>query len=214
LVYAIHKLKIKKVFMKDKIISEVLQIRKTEYPIHPLILSRWSRRAMSGESMSDEELFSLFEAAKWAQSSYNGQPWRFIYTKKEEKSWPVFFDLLVEFNKAWAVHAAALVVVISRTHFEKNEKPSKTHSFDAGAATQNLTLEAWARGYVAHPIEGFSYEKAKESLEIPDSYQVEAMVVIGKKGDIKDLPEDIQKMEIPSQRKSLQKTVMKNKFAK
>jgi len=108
--------------------------RAPEYPIHPIILDRWSPRAMSGEAMTREELFPLFEAARWAPSSYNAQPWRFIYAHRETEHWNTLFNLMIEFNQSWAKNAAVLVVVISRSTFEKNNKPSPTHSFDTGAA--------------------------------------------------------------------------------
>ena len=97
---------------------------------------------MSGEELSDGELMALFEAARWAPSSYNNQPWRFIYAKRNTESWNKLFELLVEGNKIWAKDSATLVVLISRKNFEFNEEPSITHQLDAGAAWENLALEA------------------------------------------------------------------------
>ena len=105
--------------------------RQSQYDINPLLLHRWSPRAMSGEEISDTELMRLFEAARWAPSSYNGQPWRFIYAKRNSESWDKLFSLMVDFNKSWAKNAAVLVVVISRKNFEHDGKPSVTHQFDA-----------------------------------------------------------------------------------
>ena len=116
---------------------------------------------MTGDSLDDETLMSLFEAARWAPSSYNNQPWRILYAKKGTASWNVFFNLLLEGNKVWAKNAAVLVVVISRKNFEHNEKPSITHQFDAGAAWENLALEASTRGIVTHGMQGFDYEKTR-----------------------------------------------------
>ena len=115
--------------------------RQSRYDINPLLLHRWSPRAMSGEEISDTELMRLFEAARWAPSSYNGQPWRFIYAKRNSEPWDKLFSLMVDFNKSWAKNAAALVVIISRKNFEHDEKPSVTHQFDAGAAWENLALQ-------------------------------------------------------------------------
>lgn len=192
--------------------EEISQHRKPEYPINPLILSRWSPRAMSGEEISDEELMALFEAARWAPSSYNAQPWRFIYAKKGSEQWDKFFNLLVEFNQSWAKNAAVLVLIISRRHFESNEKPSHTHSFDTGSAWENLAIEAETRGLVTHGMEGFDYQKAREVLEIPELFQVEAMIVIGKKGNKEDLPEGLREKDVPSIRKPLSEIVMEGKF--
>ena len=186
--------------------------RAPEYPIHPIILDRWSPRAMSGEAMTREELFPLFEAARWAPSSYNAQPWRFIYAHRETEHWNTLFNLMIEFNQSWAKNAAVLVVVISRSTFEKNNKPSPTHSFDTGAAWENLALQASITGFVAHGMQGFDYERAKKDLKIPDEYQVEAMVAIGKKAAKESLPSDLQAKEMPSLRKALDEIVMEGHF--
>lgn len=195
-----------------KIPEEIKQNRKTEYKINPLILSRWSPRALSGVEISDKDLMSLFEAARWAPSSYNNQPWRFIYAKRNTEHWDRLFNLMVDFNKQWAKNAAALVVVVSHKNFEHNGKPSRTHGFDTGAAWENLALEAASRGLATHGMEGFDYEKARKELGIPDSYEVMAMVAIGKRGDKEELPKEIQEREMPGARKALKDIVMEGKF--
>ena len=138
--------------------------RVSGYDIHQLILNRWSSRAMSGEKLTDQELMPLFEAARWAPSSYNAQLWRFIYAKRETEHWKNFLDLLIPFNQAWAKNAAVLIVVVSRKNFEYNNKPSVTHQFDAGAAWENLALEGYRRGLVVHGMEGFNYKTARKNL--------------------------------------------------
>lgn len=198
--------------MKDAIPKEVSEIRKPEYKIHPLLLSRWSPRSMTGEAIADEELMPLFEAARWAPSSYNNQPWRFIYAKIGSKYWQKLFGLMVEFNQSWAKNAAVLVVVVSRKSFEFNNKPSATHNFDAGAAWENLALEAASRGLVAHGMEGFDYEKARKELEIPDGYDIECMIAIGRRAPKEKLPKELQEREAPSTRKALKEVVMEGGF--
>src|ERR1044072_663953 len=118
---------------------------------------------------------SLFEAAIWAPSSFNNQPWRFLYVRRDSSNWNTFYDLLLEGNKVWAKNAAVLVVIISRKNFEYNEKPSITHQFDTGAAWENLALEASTREIVAHGMQGFDYEKTRKNLQIPDDFDVMAM---------------------------------------
>lgn len=167
---------------------------------------------MNGEEISDEELMTLFEAARWAPSSYNGQPWRFIYAKRNTEHWKQLFGLMVEFNQSWAKNAAVLVVVVSKKTFEFNSKPARTHSFDAGAAWENMALQATSIGLVTHGMEGFDYERAKEVLEIPDDYQVEAMIAIGKRGQKESLPAELQQRESPSDRKELKEIVVEGKF--
>ncbi len=191
-----------------------MQKRSSEYPIDPMILERRSSRSMSSEELSDEDLMPLFEAARWAPSSYNGQPWRFIYAKKNTPDWNVFFNLLVEANQKWCKNAAVLIVLISHKVFEKNQKPSKTHSFDTGAAWENLALQGLKNGLVVHGMQGFDYDKAKQDLNVPDEYAVEAMIAIGKKGNISDLPNDLLERETPSSRKPLSEIIMLGSFQK
>jgi nitroreductase len=191
------------------------EVRRSSYKINPLILNRWSPRSMTGEELKDEEVMSLFEAARWAPSSGNGQPWRFIYAKRNAgEDWNRLFDLLVDFNKSWAKDAAVLIVVVSRKEFEYNGKliPSVTHQFDTGAAWENLALEATSRGLVVHGIAGFDYGRTRKDLDIPDSFDIIAMVAIGKRGGKDMLPSKFQEMEKPSDRKPLEQMVMKGRF--
>ena len=182
--------------------------RKSNYPINPLILNRWSPRSMTGEALNDDDIMSLFEAARWAPSSYNNQPWRFIYAKRNTEHWDRFFNLLAEGNKNWTKNAALLVVVISRKNFEFNEKPAITHQFDAGSAWENLALEASSRGLVAHGMQGFDYEKAGVDLGVPHDFEVMAMIAIGKKGPIEILPPEVQEKEKLTDRKPLKEIIM------
>jgi len=186
--------------------------RKAGYPIDPLFLNRWSPRAMSGEEISEEELLTLFEAARWAPSSFNNQPWRFLYARRNTVHWPLFFDLLVDFNKTWAQHAAALVVFVSKTTFDHNGEPSITHSFDTGAAWANLALQGSLKNLVVHGMQGFDYEKARTALQIPSEFQVEAMAVIGRPGRKEDLPERLQERETPSNRRELAETIIEGPY--
>jgi|SRR6185503_1437813 len=188
------------------------KIRNVEYNINPLFVNRWSPRAMSGEEISYDDLMGLFEAARWAPSSYNNQPWRFIYAMRNTDHWQSLFSLLVDGNKIWAQNAAVIVAVISRKNFEFNEKPAITHQFDAGAAWENLALEATTRGLVTHGMQGFDYNTARKVLEVPDSFDVMAMIAIGKLGQKENLPNDLQEREYPSDRKPLIEIVMEGKF--
>jgi nitroreductase len=188
--------------------SESQTIRKPRYPINPLILNRWSPRSMTGEELVEHDIMSLFEAARWAPSSFNNQPWRFIYAKRNTGHWDRLFNLLVDANKLWAKNAALLIVVISRKNFEYNEKPARTHQFDAGSAWENLALEASSRGIVAHGMQGFDYEKARMDLEIPDDFEVMSMIAIGKKGPKENLPPEFQDKEKLSERKPLKDIIM------
>ena len=192
--------------------SEIQTKRTSEYPINPLILSRWSPRSMTGEELGDDDIMSLFEAARWAPSSFNNQPWRFIYAKRNTAYWDRLFNLLVDVNKTWAKNAALLAVVISRKNFEFNEKPARTHQFDTGSAWENLALEASSRGIVAHGMQGFDYEKAKTELGIPADFEVMAMIAIGKRGPKENLPTELQVKEKPNDRKALKDIIMEGTY--
>jgi nitroreductase len=186
--------------------------RKADHPIDNLFLDRWSPRAMSGEAVSQEELMVLFEAARWAPSSYNNQPWRFLYAHRDTEHWQTFFDLLVEFNQSWAKNAGVLVLFISKNTFDMNGEPSVTHSFDTGAAWENLALQGWTSGLVVHGMQGFDFERARTALNIPEGFHVNAMAAIGKPGDISALPEGLKERELPSDRRKLDQTICEGPF--
>ena len=177
--------------------------RKTTYPIDEQFTSRWSPRAMTGEELDDKQLLALFEAARWAPSSYNNQPWRFLYAKRNTKQWDDLFGLMVEFNQSWAKDASALVVVVSKKTFDFNWQPCVTHSFDTGAAWMSLALQATKQGLVTHGMQVFDYDKAKKVLNVPEDYNVEAMIAIGRQGKKEDLPKELQEKEELSDRKPL-----------
>jgi nitroreductase len=143
---------------------------------------------------------------------YNNKPWRFIYAKRNTLHWDKLFNLLAEPNKVWTKNAAVLVVVIARKNFEHNEKHSITHQFDAGVAWKNLALEASSRGLVAHRMQGFDYERSRNDLEIPDNFDVMAMIAIGKRGRKENLPLILQEREIPGERNPLGEIVMEGRF--
>jgi nitroreductase len=186
--------------------------RKADYPVDPMFLDRWSARGMSGEEIAEYELLTLFEAARWAPSSYNNQPWRILYARRNTPYWPLFFDLLVGFNKTWAKDAAALVVFISKMTFDHNGEPSVTHSFDTGAAWENLALQATLNNLVAHGMQGFDYDKARTVLHIPPDFEVEAMAAIGKPGKRQDLPIGLQEREVPNDRRKLLETICEGPY--
>jgi nitroreductase len=187
------------------------QGRKSLYPINDVFINRSSPRAMSGK-ITKEELLSLFEAARWAPSSYNEQPWRFIYGFRGTDAWDKLFDLLVPFNQSWAKNGSVLVLIVSRKNFSHNNQPSATHSFDTGAAWENITLQGYHMNLVVHGMAGFDYERARKEYNIPDDYQVEAMFVIGRPGKKEDLPLDLQDKEVPSGRKTVDEFAFEGTF--
>ncbi|MEE8160301.1 MAG: nitroreductase family protein [Acidobacteriota bacterium] len=192
--------------------TDVSEHRKARRPIDPLFLNRWSPRAMSGEEVSEQDLMILFEAARWAPSSYNNQPWRFLYARRNTDNWDLFFTLLGEGNQVWTKEAAVLVVVLSKKTLDHNGKPARTHSFDAGAAWENLALQGSQKGLVIHGMQGFDYDRARQVLNVPDDHQVEAMIAIGRPGKKEDLPERLREREVPSGRKEVAEIAFEGQF--
>ncbi len=188
-------------------------MRQATYPIDSFFLERVSSRAFSEERLSNEELFSLFEAARWAPSSYNNQPWRFVFAKRGTPAFDTFFNALVDFNKQWTKNADTLVLIVTKNNFEHNNEPSMTAPFDTGAAWMSLALEARLKNIIAHGIQGFDYAAIKAKLQIPDTFSIQAMVAIGKPGNIENLPSDIRSKETPSERKPLSAIVSEAVFS-
>jgi nitroreductase len=190
--------------------------RESQYPIDTLFLDRWSPRAFSNETMPEQDLLTILEAGHWAPSSYNHQPWRFVYALRGSEQWDRFMSLLIEFNQGWVKSAAALLFVVSRTHSGElgsaEQKPIYSHSFDAGAAWGSLALQAHLSGYEAHGMTGMHFDKAPEVLGIPDGFRVECAVAIGKIGDKNQLPEGIRDREVPSPRKPLSDVAFNGTF--
>lgn len=187
--------------------------RTPDHPIEELFILRWSPRSFSDQELTEQELNSLFEAARWAPSTYNEQEWRYLYARREGEHWETFFNLLVEGNKAWCHRAAVLVVVCSKETFTKNGKPNPVHTFDSGLASENLMLQAAAMGIIAHGMAGFDRDRARRDLEIPDDYDPEAMIAIGHPGDPDDLPENLRGGEQPSGRKKIDEFVREGRFS-
>lgn len=189
------------------------KVRTPDHPVEPLFVRRWSPRAMSGEPLTDGELLSLFEAARWAPSTYNEQEWRFLYARRDTPHWPAFFGLLAEGNRAWCARAAVLGVVLSHTVFQRNGKPNPVHKFDAGLAFENLALQGAAMGLVVHGMQGFDFDRARQELGVPADYSVDAMFAAGHPGDVADLPEALRQREKPSGRKPVTEFTREGPFS-
>jgi nitroreductase len=187
--------------------------RKPDHDIELFFVNRWSPRAMTGEEITREELMRLFEAGRWAMSSMNNQPWRFLYALRNTQHWETFFNLLAPGNQAWCKNAAVLLVMVSKTTFD-NGKPARTHSYDTGAAWYSFALQGTMMGLVVHGMQGFNYDKAKELLGVTDEYKVEAMAAVGRPGDREDLPQNLQERESPSQRKKVEEFAFEGGFGK
>ncbi len=190
--------------------------RTADHSIDKIFLERWSPRAFTEETISAADLNVLLEAARWAPSSYNSQPWRFLYARRGTAHWDKFLDLLIPFNQGWAKGAAALIVVVSKTTMRQGDKdvPSHSHSFDTGAAWAGLALQATLKGWQAHGMVGFDMSKAAAVLNVPEGYRVEAAVAIGRQGDPASLPEALAAREKPSPRNPLGDIAFEGGFPK
>jgi nitroreductase len=174
-----------------------LKLAETDAAIHDLIRSRWSPRAFSDRNVSNEDLKSVLEAARWAASSYNEQPWRFFVVRKSDgEAYQRVFATLAPANQAWAARAPVLIIMAAKKSFSHNGAPNYYALHDAGQALAHLMLQATALGLHAHGMAGFNHEKAREVIGIPDDYDIGAAVVLGYAGDPDQLAEQTRKMEL------------------
>jgi nitroreductase len=185
-----------------------------EYPVQDVIRNRWSPRAFSEKSVPAEVLRSLFEAARWAPSSNNEQPWAFLVaTKDDADNFEKSLGALVEFNANWAKKAPVLVIAVAALAFAKNKAPNRNAQYDVGAASLQLSLEATARGLVVHQMAGFDPETAREAYDVPEGWEPIAAMAIGYPGDASSLPEPYQSREkAPRTRKPIREFVMSGQW--
>jgi nitroreductase len=185
-----------------------------EFPIQDLIRNRWSPRAFSDKAVSAETLKSLFEAARWAPSSNNEQPWVYLVaTKEDAENFQKMLSILVEFNVTWAKHAPVLALSVAKLTFSKSDAPNRVAFHDVGAASSQLTLEAVARGLLVHQMAGYDVEKARKVFEIPAGWDPVAAIAIGYPGDPATLPEPYKERETaPRVRKPISEFVMSGRW--
>ncbi len=176
---------------------------KSDHPVHPHIAQRWSPYAFADRTVAPDDLRSLFEAARWAASSYNEQPWNYIVAVREQpEQFAKVLSCLVEPNQAWAKHAPVLALGIVSRNFVKNGKPNKAAEHDLGAASAQLTFEATARGLVVHQMIGIEPSKARTIYGIPEGFDAHTALAIGYAGESSTLPEALRpRDEAPRQRK-------------
>ncbi|MEA3032285.1 MAG: hypothetical protein QOH86_301 [Sphingomonadales bacterium] len=190
--------------------------RSPDHRVEPLFLQRWSPRAFDGSEIPDADLMSLFEAARWAPSAFNSQPWLFLYAKRGDENWERFLSLLIPWNQSWAHSASVLIYILSdstpSTDKAGRPQPSHSHSFDSGAAWACLALQATKMGYHAHGMSGIQLDKAREALRVPERYRIEAAAVVGRIGDPAMLDEKLRAREAPSGRKAVEEFVFRGGF--
>jgi nitroreductase len=185
------------------VIFATTMTRKLEHPADSQFIHRTSPRAMSGEALTREDLLPLFEAARWAPSCANSQPWRFVYALAGTPAFDAFFATLAPGNQAWCKRAGALVLTCANT-IMSNGSPSPTPAFDAGAAWMSFALQASLSGLVVHGMAGFDSAKGREVAHVPEDHQVIMMIAVGRPGKIDDLPEAYRAREEPTPRQSVE----------
>lgn len=186
----------------------------TDYPIEEILRRRWSPRAFSDRALATEKLLSLFEAARWAPSSFNEQPWSFIVATKENPAEHAqLLDCLMEKNQQWATLAPVLMVSVAKLNFEKSGKPNRHALHDVGLAMGNLLVEATALGLFVHQMAGFSVDKVREAYQVPEGFDPVAAIAIGYPAEPEVLPEAFREPEIgPRKRKPIGSFVFEGKW--
>lgn len=195
--------------------------RTADHDVEPMFLHRWSPRAFTGEAVPDAVLMSLFEAARWAPSAFNLQPWRFVYARRGGPDWDRLLDVLIDYNKAWVAGpsgsgASALIFVISaraRRRSNGEMEANYSHSFDAGAAWAYLALQAHHLGWAAHGMSGFEPARGYAAMAIPEQdYRIEAAVAVGRPAGAETLAEPYRSREAPSSRDPIGGYVFEGRF--
>lgn len=192
---------------------DVRRHRNPEHGVEPIFWQRWSPRAMSGEKIREDELLAMFEAARWAPSSYNEQPWRFLYARRDTPHWNDYFSLLSPANQSWCGKAGVLALILSKKTFSHNGSPNTVSVFDAGSAWQNLALKGASLGLVVHGMAGYDSARARQVLQVPDEFDTCAMFAIGRPGRVEDLPAALAERETPSPRKPIAEIAFEGRLA-
>lgn len=184
----------------------------TDYPVHPLIASRWSPRAYDPGPVEKEKLQRIFEAGRWAASSSNLQPWYFLVGFKGDAVYQKIFETLVEFNQHWAATSPVLVLAIAKTTNARGDQ-NRSYAYDLGQAVATLSLQAMSEGIYTHQMGGFDAQAVSLALEIPDEYEVLVVFTLGYLGDAEILPANLYKLELsPRSRRSVSKSVFTGSF--
>lgn len=178
--------------------------RQAEYDIDETYLSRWSPRSFLEKDVPEEVLMSVLEAARWAPSAMNAQPWRFIIARTQEDR-EKFHSFIKEGNRKWCEKAPVLVAILS-------DNKGSYHAFDTGSSWGYLSLQATKKGLITHPMAGFYQDQAREALNIPDDFDIQLVVAIGYQGEKEALPAELQDREQPSNRRPLKELIFEGEY--
>lgn len=188
--------------------------RTPDHPIDAQFLTRWSPRAFSPAAMTEAEVLTVLEAARWAASASNLQPWRFAYGLRGDAGFAAIAGCLAPGNLIWADKAAALIVVASARTVPKDgvAVDNRTHAFDAGAAWAQLALQAHLSGWITHAMGGFDQDAMRKAQQVPAGFDLHAVVAIGHHGDASTLPEALRARETPSPRRPIAELAKRGTF--
>lgn len=191
-----------------------MMTRQADHPVDALFTNRWSPRSFTGEEVPLDVLHTALEAARWAPSASNAQPWRFIVSRNGDANWDRFVALLGGRNARWANKASALVLIVSATQVERGGErvANNSHSFDAGAAWANFAHQALLLGWHTHGIGGYDRALARETLKVPEDFALEALIALGRQGALDTLDEDFHAQESPNTRRPLSESVFAGEF--
>lgn len=196
--------------------SPVINIRKADFPIDAQFTERWSPRAYTGEPVSETEIMSMLEAARWAPSSNNAQPWRFALVLRNDPQWDALFATLNPNNQIWAGKAGAMVAIASYQLAAKvgtsELAPNGMHAFDTGAAWAYMAMQAHLSGFALHGIGGFNKEAGAQVLGLPAEHTLHMLATVGKRGDAAMLPDALREREAPNPRKPLSALAKRGSF--
>jgi nitroreductase len=192
------------------------KLAKAEHPISRLLLRRWSPLAFSSREVEPEKLLSLLEAARWAPSSYNGQPWSYmVATRNNPAEYERMLSCLADANRRWAQAAPVLMISTASHNFAHNNRPNRHAAHDLGMATMSMVVQAMEFDLYVHQMGGFSPERARELYELPADVEPFAAIAIGYMGEHESLPEDLRARELaPGTRKPLPEFVFEGRWGR
>lgn len=182
-----------------------------ESDVLDLIKSRRSRRAFSEKAIEPKKIKSLFEAARWAPSSLNEQPWIYIYATKDQELWERIFNSLNEGNKIWARDAQLLIVSFCKKNFSRNGAPNGAAKYDVGAANAFLSLQATHLGLNTHQMGGFDHQLLRKNLNVPDDFEEGVIIAVGYSGEVEQLPSHLQQRETSPRMRNVQDEFVMNR---
>ncbi len=192
-------------------------VRHTEFETDPIFTSRWSPRVFDGTPIPENHIGSMLEAARWAPSAYNIQPWRFIYALRGDANWQTLLECLNPFNRSWAQTSSAIFILVSDTIMpgdgkDRPDMPAKCNSLDSGSAWVQLALQATSLGYHAHGMAGVEPEVIRNELKVPERYKIEMAIAVGRRVPDAHLSEEQKAAETPSPRKAIREIAFRGVF--